>query len=245
MNPAGTSPLADTSPLAGSLVDQTIARIRSYIRANDLTVGSPLPSEGTFAAEFGVSRAVMREAFGALAALRQIDVANGRRARVAALDGLVMASSFDHGVATSQIKVSDVWDVRRALELRTVELAALNRTDEQAAGILAAVDEMSASHNDPVRLAAADIRLHQSIAMASGNPLYLQIVRSFGLLMDVAVPKAWQTRQTEQERIDMLNLHREIARTIAEGDADAAVKAMDRHFDASIGDMIKAQQDPA
>ncbi len=237
--------LAATSPLAGSLVDQTIARIRSYIRANDLTVGSPLPSEGAFAAEFGVSRAVMREAFGALAALRQIDVANGRRARVAALDGVVMASSFDHGVATSQIKVSDVWDVRRALELRTVELAAMNRTEDQAGAIESAVEEMAVSRHDPARMAAADVRFHQSIASASGNPLYLQIVRSFGQLMDVAVPQAWQTRQTEQERSDMLTLHREIARAIVDKEPIAAVAAMDRHFDASIGDMIRAQQNLA
>ena len=63
-----------------------------------------------------VSRAVMREAFGALAALKQLDVANGRRAKVGALDGSVLADSFEHAISTAQIGMAEVWDVRRTIE---------------------------------------------------------------------------------------------------------------------------------
>ena len=108
----------------GSLVDHAVRRVRDHIRAHDLKVGDTLPGEGQFAAELGVSRAVMREAFGALAALKVLDVANGRRARVGAIDGSVMGQSIDHAVATAQVSVAEVWDVRRTLELRTAELAA-------------------------------------------------------------------------------------------------------------------------
>lgn len=223
----------------GSLVDQAIDRIRDYIRTNNLKVGEVLPGEGKFAADFGVSRAVMREAFGALAALRQIDVANGRRARVAAIDGSVMAWSIDHGVATAQITVSDVWDVRRVLELRTVELAVLNRSDADAAAIIAAAEAMAHSQADPSALTAADVAFHQSIARSCGNPLYYQIVRSFGSLMDEAVPRAWKTRQTEQQRGNMLRIHQEIAQAVAGRDRSRAISAMDLHFDTSIGDMMR------
>lgn len=60
----------------GSLVNRAIQAVRDHIRDNDLKVGDKLPGEGSFAADLGVSRAVMREAFGALAALGLIDVAN-------------------------------------------------------------------------------------------------------------------------------------------------------------------------
>ena len=76
---------------------------------------------------------MMREAFGALAALRLIDVANGRKPRVGAMDGAVMAASLDHAVSTAQISVPEIWDVRRTIELRTAELAATERTDAEAA----------------------------------------------------------------------------------------------------------------
>jgi len=226
-------------PTSVSLVEKAMVRVRDYIRDNDLKVGATLPGEGHFAAELGVSRAVMREAFGALAALHQIDVANGRRAKVAAIDGSVMASSIDHAVATSQVSVADVWDVRRALELRTVALAAQNCTPDQAAAILAAAEGMAAAAHDISLLSRADIELHRAIASASGNPLFLQIVRSFEGLLEVAVPRAWDTRETEQQRRDMLARHLEIAQAVASHDVGGAIAAMDAHFDASIGDLIR------
>ena len=65
-------------------------------------------------------------------ALRLLDVGNGRKPRVSAIDGAVIASSLDHAVSTAQISVADVWDVRRTIEIRTAALAAQNRTDAEA-----------------------------------------------------------------------------------------------------------------
>ncbi|RZJ99486.1 MAG: FadR family transcriptional regulator [Novosphingobium sp.] len=225
-----------------TLVERAMTAVRDYIRDNDLKVGDALPGEGKFAADLEVSRAVMREAFGALAALRQIDVANGRRARVAAIDGSVMASSLDHAVATAQVSVVDVWDVRRTLELRTVGLAAQNRSEAQARQIMAAAEAMTEAAGDLARLSEADVEFHHAIAEASGNPLFHQIVRSFNRLMDVAVPRAWQTRQTDGQRLEMLELHRDVARAIADRDTARAVALMDRHFDTSIADLMRMRE---
>lgn len=190
--------------LGGSLVDQAVRCVREHIRAHDLKVGDTLPGEGKFATELNVSRAVMREAFGALAALRLIDVGNGRRARVGAIDGSVMATSIDHAVTTAQITPADVWDVRRTLELRTSQAAAEARTDEQARRIVRHAAAMSTAEADLPALIGHDIAFHQEIALASGNPLFFQIVRSFEPLMRTAVPAAWRTRETETDRTTML-----------------------------------------
>ena len=173
----------------GTLVETAIAAVREHIRANGLRVGDNLPSEGRFAEEIGVSRPVMREAFHALAALKLIDVGNGRRARVGALDGSVIATSIGHAVNTAQFSLADVWDVRRTLELRTADLAALNRSEAQAQAILQSARALAEIH-DPASLTRADTAFHQQIAFASGNTLFFQIVRSFEPLMQVAVPKA-------------------------------------------------------
>ena len=223
----------------GSLVDQAVRRVRDHIRTRDLKVGDTLPGEGDFAADLGVSRAVMREAFGALAALRLIDVGNGRRARVGAIDGSVMATSIDHAVATAQISTADVWDVRRTLELKTAELAARHRSDEDARAVVGHAAAMATAIDRADELIAHDIALHQAVARASGNPLFFQIVRSFEPLMRVAVPTAWETRRTAEQQREMLTLHRHLADTIADRDAEAARDAMDRHFDASIADLFR------
>lgn len=222
----------------GSLVDQAIRAVRDYIRRRDLKVGDTLPGEGAFASDLGVSRAVMREAFGALAALRLIDVGNGRKARVGAIDGSVMATSMDHAVSTAQVSTTEVWDVRRTLELRTAALAAIHRSDADVRLLNALVNDMRASVGDLTALIRHDIAFHQAIARASGNALYTQIVRSFEPLMRTAVPAAWDTRRTEEQRDAILGLHEEIAHLIADRDANGAEAAMDRHFDASIADML-------
>lgn len=69
-------PREQTSPK--SLVRQAMDAVSTHIVAEKLRVGDTLPGEAHFAGALGVSRAVMREAFGALAALRLIDVGNGR-----------------------------------------------------------------------------------------------------------------------------------------------------------------------
>jgi len=225
-----------------SLVQQAVQAVRDHIRANDLKVGDTLPGEGHFAGELGVSRAVMREAFGALAALKLIDVANGRRARVGAIDGSVIGASIDHAMATSQVSITDIWDVRRTLEARTAELAAANRTEEEAVLILALAEEMAEAGEDMEKVTAADVALHQAIARASHNPLLHQIIRSFATMMQEAVPAAWQTRTTEVQRADVIARHRALARTIADRDPGAAHDVMTRHFDRSIDDMLRTSQ---
>ena len=221
----------------GTLVETATEAVREHIRANQLKVGDVLPSEGSFAAEVGVSRPVMREAFHALAALKMIDVGNGRRARVGAIDGSVMAASIGHAVSTAQVSLADVWDVRRTLELRTAELAARYRTDQQADAILAAAHTLAISRDEATRT-AADTAFHQTIALASGNQLFFQIVRSFEQMMAIAIPKAWAGRVTEQERAESLELHHRVAHAIAEGDSETARAAMESHFARSIGDLF-------
>ena len=57
--------------------------------------------------------------------------------------------------------------------------------------------------------------------------------------MKEAVPAAWKTRSAPEERLATLERHRALARAIADRDVDAAVHAMDAHFDASIGDILR------
>jgi GntR family transcriptional regulator, transcriptional repressor for pyruvate dehydrogenase complex len=224
----------------GSLVRQAMQAVSAHIRSHALRVGDTLPGEGHFAAELSVSRAVMREAFGALAALNVIEVANGRRPRVAALDGSVMATSLDHAVSTAQVSVPQIWDVRRTLEIRTAFLAAQNRTQAEAAQLMQIAEAMTRDADDLSIMAAHDIAFHQVVARASRNELFSQIVSAFGPMMEIAVPAAWRTRVAIDQRQVMLDRHQDVARAIAASDPEAAQAAMEAHFDESIGDLLLA-----
>jgi DNA-binding FadR family transcriptional regulator len=235
--PAKGGPRRDRE--SGSLVSRATRAVTDHIRSRGLKVGETLPGEAHFATELGVSRAVMREAFGGLAALGLVDVANGRKPRVGAMDGSVIAASLDHAVSTAQITVAEVWDVRRTTEVRTAALAAERRTEAQAARIVELAESMDRDGEDLQTLTHHDIEFHAAIAEASHNLLFLQIVRSFAPLMEVAVPAAWRTRVAEAQRRLMIDRHRAVARSIQRGESAAAIQAMDAHFDASIGDILE------
>lgn len=227
--------VAETMSAGGSLVRRAMDAVHAHIVDHKLRVGDALPGEAHFATDLGVSRAVMREAFGAMAALKLIDVANGRRARVGAIDGSVMAASMNHAISTDQVSVSDIWDVRRTLEVRTAALAALNRTEQEAARITELAELMAVETEDMPSITRHDIEFHATIARAGRNALFVQIVASFAPLMQVAVPAAWATRTRDEDRSETIARRRAIAVAIAAGDEHGARRAMEAHFDASIG----------
>lgn len=229
------------APEGRTLVQSAMRAVTDHIRTRHMRVGDSLPGEGHFAEELGVSRAVMREAFGALAALKLIDVGNGRKPRVAALDGSVIAVSLDHAMSTNQITVPEIWDVRRTIEVRTAALAAASRTTDEAIEIVRLAQLMADDVDDMPKRTAHDIAFHRAISRASHNALFIQIVSSFAPLMEVAVPTAWRTRETPPERRLMLDRHQSVAEAILKQDPKAAAAAMDAHFDASVEDILKAQ----
>ena len=228
-----------STPDGKSLVAKAMEAVKAHIRESGLHVGDTLPGEGYFAQKLGVSRAVMREAFGALAALRLIDVANGRRARIGALNGSVIADSLEHALSTAQIKVADVWEVRRTIEMRTAALAAQNATPEQSAKIVALAEAMAEEDQPHAKTTEEDIEFHLAIAEASGNALYNQIVVSFVPLMRIAVPRAWQTRTTDVEKSEILDRHRRLAWAIASHNPREAEQYMAAHFDEAIGALLR------
>ena len=187
----------------------------------------------------------MREAFGALAALRLIDVGNGRKPRVGAMDGSIIATSLDHAVSTAQITVPEIWDVRRTIEVKTAALAAACRTDEEADRIVAlAPRRWRSRERHAATMTRIDIAFHEAIAKASHNALFVQIVASFAPLMEVAVPAAWRTRKAGSEPDVMLERHHRVADAIRAGDPVAAAAAMDDHFDAAVRSDLTADGAP-
>jgi DNA-binding FadR family transcriptional regulator len=227
---------------APTRVQHAIDAMIDYIRRSNLRVGDDLPSELQFAKDLGVSRSVIREAIGALAALKLIDVGNGRRPRVSALNVSVMSLSLHHALGTRQISVQEVWDFRRGLELHSVALAAARRTDEEAFRIMMLARQMSKQRDDLPKLVETDVAFHQAIANASHNILVAQVVTSFTPLMQDAIPRAWRTRTTDEGVELIVQKHLAVAEAIAEGDPDAAVRAMGDHFDRSVEAMLAAEE---
>lgn len=222
------------------LVSHTIGRITQHIRANELLPGDRLPSEVSLATELNVSRSVVREAFRSLSAMRLINLSAGKRATVAQLDHGAMSLLIEHGVLTEQISVQQIYDVRRTIETRTVALASLRRTEQEAQAILGHARKMQAARNDPETVMECDLAFHLEIAKASRNPVFAMIVGAFEGVSRETWPIGWRSRTAESHRTAMLETHLKIAEAIAAGDPQEASTLMEAHFADSIKALLDA-----
>lgn len=222
------------------LVGVTMNRILALMRQDNLKAGQTLPSEMGLAGMFGVSRTVIREALRSLVALSLLDIGNGRRARVRVPDGNVLGLIVDHAIHTEHVSIQQIYDVRRTVEMRTVELAAVRRTDAEAARIGAQVDAMYADYARLDRVMEHDIAFHVLIGAASRNPMFDLIVRSFEAVTRQTWRVSWTSRRTDAERMGTIGLHRAIADAIAAGDPRSAAAAMADHFDNSVKALLNA-----
>lgn len=224
----------DAQEAPGSLVARVVHGIRELIRSEGLRIGDVLPSEAAMGEQLGVSRAVVREAYQSMAALKLINVGNGRRARVSEVDPEVLALVIDHGVTTDQVSVQQILDVRRTIEMRTVGLAALRRTDREAREIVALAAAMRADFGDSDKVMEHDIAFHETIARASRNPIFALIVGSFHVVTRQTWRIGWLARETDADRYENVACHEAIAAAIEAGNRPAAEDQMAAHFDNTV-----------
>ena len=217
-----------------TLVESAVNDLIKYIRENHLKVGDPILSERELSEKLGVSRTVVREAFKVLAAMHIIEVGAGRRARVRKMEGSVIALMMSQAVHTEQMSTQQVWDARRTVEARSVELAAIHRTQQDADKLLQLVNTMRDSEDDPILMTQTDLAFHSTIAQASRNPLYPILVSSLTSAMIEFYPKGWRTLSDKAEHDAMVNRHQKIADAIVKQDREQAVIAMAEHFNATI-----------
>lgn len=222
------------------LVERVIRSVHDLIRAEGLRAGDGLPSETSLALRFGVSRVVVREAFRSLAALKLIDLGTGRRARVAAPDSSVLALALDHSVHIDQTSVQQILDVRRTIEMRTVVLCALRRSEAEAGTIGRLAHAMGTDFADGPSVMEHDIAFHEAIAGASRNPLFALVVGAFHVVTRQTWPIGWMTRATDDARRTSVACHIEIAAAIAAKAPDRAERAMAKHFDDSVAVLLSA-----
>lgn len=234
------NPLQSETEVHGGLAGRVMRSVNERIRNERLKTGDLLPSEAAIALQTGVSRAVVREALRSLATLGIIDIGNGRRARVGAIDEDVLGLVIDHAVQTDQVSIQQIYDVRRTIEMRTVALAALRRSDAEARSIAGAAAGMRADFAIADKVMEHDLGFHAAIAKASRNPLFALIVASFEIATRQTWGIGWASRSTDSQRMQSVDCHERIAAAIFARDQRGAEHAMAEHFDHSVKALLAA-----
>ena len=220
-----------------TLADQAAESIRNYIVSHELKPGAMLPPANILAAQLGVSRSVIREALKDLVGQNTIEIINGKGAMVKAVDSQDLTTFFQRALGFDHNAIRELLEVRQGLEVKAARLAALRRTEEDLEELSDIVEEMGTHFQDVEAYTANDLRFHVGVAAATGNTMMMHIVESLRDATWDSMHRWHGIQRTIEEYTQVQQLHIAILDAIRQGNADAAARAMSRHFDEALYDL--------
>ena len=223
-------------PRAPSLTQRAVNQLETLILGDSLKPGDQLPAVNDLAAQLGVSRTVIREAIGALAARGLVEVRHGTRTVVSRPSAATAARSLTRFLRAGrpELDFSRVSQVRRVLEIEVTRLAAEHRTAEDLAGledILRGAAELAANDTGDQatreKLYAADLDFHMALAQATQNELFTLLLNS---IADIMLEVRELGFHVPGAAAYALEAHRAIFERVQAGDPAGARQAMSDHL---------------
>lgn len=217
-------------------------KLTDFIRSGTFELGARLPSEHAIAGQFGVSRAVVREAVARLKSEGLVTTRQGDGAFVG--DWRSESLQLDRGISQDLESVLMIDELRKGLEAEAAAFAAVRRSEAEMKKIESArarVAKITARRGDSV---VADVAFHRAIAEATHNPYYVAVL---DYLTQFVVPAVRASRGHAALREDFAGEvegeHREIADAIRQRDAEAARAAARKHLDRALARIRRAEKE--
>lgn len=220
----------ETLALSDSQVTQNsiIGKIRDLINYKNLEPGDKLPSERMLSEKFEVSRSNVREAIQRLEFYGLLKSIPQSGTFVANIGVVAMNGMIEDILRLKSPDFKSLVETRILLELKTVRLASLRRSDEDLKHIkdmLDAYEEKVSSGEDAVQ---EDLLFHLAIAKASGN----STMNTFMLTIIPQIIMNFEKYHVCDKRLSVLgiNEHVEIYEAIKAQDPVLAKQKMKDHF---------------
>jgi DNA-binding FadR family transcriptional regulator len=212
--------------------EQVAEQLRELITSGVLGPGQRLPTEAMLAAEFGVSRATVREALRLLSAQGLVRTAKGTGGgsyvNVPTVAGVSELLSSNLGLmsASADLRLDDFLEARELIEVPATRLATLRSSPDEVRALRDTVP------GDPLSLSVEQQFVHNRdfhfrLVQASGNPLLSIAAQPIFVVLQTHLQRSKLPRAALQAINDE---HQEIALAMESGDADAAEDAMRRHL---------------
>ena len=203
------------------------AKLREFVRQRNLGPGDRLPPERELARQLAVSRTSLRQALTALRVEGLVDIRHG--------DGIYLLQSADDTVppiaadlATAHPELPALGEVRNALEALAAWGAALRRSDDDLAALVAAVRLMEKEIADGEAGLRGDRAFHGAVLHAAYNEVLTMLLD--GIEEGSAqIAQASLSRPGQPER--SLAAHRLILDAIVGREADLARRLMSDHLE--------------
>ncbi|ALK98390.1 GntR family transcriptional regulator [Massilia sp. WG5] len=218
-------------------VEEIVRRLEMALLDGSFPANARLPSERALAAQYGVSRNTVREAIQRLAARGLVRSRSGSGAFVTDQLRTSSASPWGQLVADHPAVRDDILEFRRVLEGATAYFAALRGNADDHERIRGLLDQLESARraDDKAAEASVDSKLHEAIALASHNTMFLHLHSSIlNMLREHITINNTSLRELElDEEVSgaLLSQHRSVCEAICERRPEEARTAMQSHID--------------
>jgi len=208
------------------------------IRTGSLSPGDRLPPERTLAANFGVSRSVLRESLRSLVAMNVVQVRPGSGAYVTALDMASLLEPLQLAMTLEPGTLRSLLQARLLVEPPIAALAAQTASAQDVDRLSDLLGESRRAVESPAAFLKIDMEFHNATARMTRNPILMSVAEAIGRL-------ARHQREFTNPDPDMRRAaaadHEEIFATIAAHDSRGAQVAMYQHLE-HVGAWLLAHQ---
>jgi DNA-binding FadR family transcriptional regulator len=228
------------------LSDHVVLHIARQIVHGTIKPGDVLDAEPDLAAQFGVSKPIVRESLQTLASLGMVRVQQGKRTVVledADWDYLapVVQEAFQHEGRGPEL-AQQLYEVRLILEAGSAEKAAERATPAQVEELRSMI-KMMKTFEQTAKESGGDLdtenldgflrldrAFHEAVARSSGNLALRQVIRNVHQFLPVAWSSTGLPGLQPHEIPHLIELHSAVAEAITRGDAPGARHAMQTHL---------------
>ncbi len=216
-------------------VEAVMRRMETALLDGTWPAGTRLPAERVLAERYDVARNTVREAIQRLAARGLLQSRRGAGVYVTDQLRTGIASPWGQLVADHPALRDDILEFRRVLEGATAYFAALRADAADLRRIRALLRDLERSRadDDKTTEAQADAKLHEAIAQASHNTMFLHLHTSvIGMLREhITINGTGLREQDDSASGQLLLQHRTLCEAICARRPEEARTAMQTHID--------------
>ena len=222
---------------APTLPESIATALRQEIEQGKLRPGDQLQSEQQLARYFDVSRPVVREA---ISQLKYDGLVSSHQGRGIFVADTAERQSFriDPASLGDRRSLSDIFELRIALEAEAAALAAERRAQAHLDAMSLAIEEMIAANRERRDGAEADAAFHKTLAEATGNAYYRQFVTFLQGRIYSSIRAARNDLMKDAARAQTdVDEHRAIYEAVEKRDPEAARSALRLHLTNAAADL--------
>ncbi|MFP4844312.1 FadR/GntR family transcriptional regulator [Winogradskyella sp. PE311] len=208
--------------------NRVISDIKELINFKNLEPGDKLPSERMLSEKFEVSRGIVREAIQKLEFYGLLQSKPQSGTFIANIGVIAMNGMIDDILNLEDQDFKSLVETRILLELKTVRLAALRRSDEDLKTIKKALDAYAKKVLDGEDAVQEDLLFHLAIAKACGN----STMNTYMLMITPEIITNFETYHVCDKGLSKQGIqeHQAIYEAIEQRNPKLAKQKMKEHF---------------